>query len=124
MDLILGVLMRWLHISSIIVLLGGVVHARFGCTAPSERYRGWALGAMLGVVVSGLYNFLTKASFPHGYHMWFGIKMLLVMHVFAVAFLLAKGAGDPARQQRWRTGVMISGFTIVLLSAVLRWISR
>jgi hypothetical protein len=124
MDLILGVLMRWLHISSVIVLIGGVVHARFGCNQPSEKYRGWALGAMLGIIVSGLYNFLTKAVYPPGYHMWFGIKMLLALHVFAMVFLLVKGAGDAAKQRRWRTGVVISGFTIVLISAVLRWISR
>ncbi len=112
--------MRWLHISSVVVLLGGVVHARFGCAAPAAKYRGWYLGAMLGVLVSGTYAFLHKASFPPGYHMWFGIKMLLALHVFAVVFLLAKGAGDQARRQRWRTGVVITGLATVLVAAILR----
>lgn len=124
MDLILSVLMRWLHISSVAVLLGGVVHARFGGQLVGEKFRGWLNGAMLGLLVSGIYNFLTKASFPKGYHMWFGIKMLLALHIFAVATLLARGAGDPAKQRRWATGVAISGFTVILISAVLRWLSR
>lgn len=120
MDLILGVFMRWLHISSVIVLIGGVVHSRFGCAAQSEKYRGWFLGAILGVVVSGFYAFLHKTAFPPGYHMWFGIKMLLALHIFAVVFLLAKGAGDEAKRKRWRTGVVISGFATVLIAAILR----
>lgn len=124
MDLILGVLMRWIHLSSVIVLLGGVFYALIAGGERAEKYRGWTVGAMVGIVVSGFYNFLTKAGFAPGYHMWFGIKMLLALHIFAVAFLLAKGAGDAAKQRRWRTGVVFSGFTIVLISGILRWISR
>jgi hypothetical protein len=80
----------------------------------------------LALLGSGLYNFFTKPSYPPAYHMWFGIKMLLVLHVFGVGFLLGMPPGSPekeARRPRLMTGVVISGFCIILISGYLRWIS-
>ena len=34
-----------------------------------------------------MYNYATKASYPPGYHMWMGIKLLLVLHITASAIL-------------------------------------
>jgi hypothetical protein len=46
--------------------------------------------------------------------------MLFAMHIFAVQFLLSKGAGDPAKRRRWMSGLAVSGFLAVLLGAVLK----
>jgi hypothetical protein len=109
--------MRWLHIASVIVLLGGVFYARvvIGELAPSFKPVAYAvIGAIL---VSGLYNFLKKPAYPPHYHMWFGIKVLLALHVFAATAMYRQG------KQRALTGIVISGALIVAISAVLRWIS-
>jgi hypothetical protein len=66
---------------------------------------------------------VTKPSYPPGYHLWFGIKMLLVLHVFAVLLLLAKKGSDERKHGRWITGVLISATVIIGVSAYLRWLS-
>ena len=117
MDAALPIAMRWLHIVSVIVLLGGVFYARIVIGEMALNFRPLAYGAIGGILVSGTYNFLNKASYPPHYHMWFGIKILLVLHVFAVMILYKQG------KRRSLTGVVISGAVIVCISGYLRWIS-
>lgn len=122
----MGVFIRWIHISSVVVLIGGFTYARLVVGRLDDRFRPYILGAIVALLGSGLYNFFTKPSYPPTYHMWFGIKMLLVLHVFGVGFLLAMPPASPekeARRPRLMTGVVISGFCIILISAYLRWIS-
>jgi hypothetical protein len=80
-----------------------------------------AYAAIGGILGSGLYNFLSKSSFPPHYQMWFGIKMLLVLHVFAV--LLIYRPETHRSKPRMLTGIVLSGAAIVALSGVLRWLS-
>ena len=47
------------------------------------------------VLISGIYNYATKASYPPGYHMWMGIKLLFVLHIFASAILYSTRAPNP-----------------------------
>ena len=75
------------------------------------------------LIGAGLYNFLTKSSYPPGYHMVFGIKFLLALHIIAVAMIMGKPGLDAAKVKRLLTGVSISGMIVVLLSAVLRALS-
>lgn len=139
----LGVLMRWIHVTSTVALLGGVLYARYivqpsmkaltteGMSnlaqQTSVRFRSWIVGAMAALLGSGIYNLLTKPFVPRGYHMWFGIKMLLVLHIFAVLFLLAKTPAispeQQAKRSRWMSGIVVSGLVVLLISAYLRWIS-
>ena len=42
---------------------------------------------MAGLVLSGVYNYLSKPGHSVWYHALFGIKILLVLHVFSVAIL-------------------------------------
>lgn len=116
MDFLLPVAMRWLHFASIAILLGGVFYARFVVGDLSQAFKPVAYGAIGGILISGTYNFLSKSSFPPHYHMWFGIKILLVLHVIA-AVVLYRG------KQRSLTGIVISGAVIMMISAYLRWIS-
>jgi hypothetical protein len=123
---VLGVLMRWIHITSVVVLIGGFFYARVVDTLV-PRFRTWILLTIVTLLGSGFYNFVTKPAYPPYYHMFFGIKMLLVLHVFAVGLLLAAPPGrDPAKdakRPRLMSGVLVSGFCIILISAYLRWIS-
>ncbi len=91
--------------------------------AIAERFVPWIWLALAGVVASGLYNFLTKVSYPRGYHMWFGIKMLLVLHIVAIFFLLVRVKDDSEKRARWMKGVVFSGLAVVAISSYLRWIS-
>ncbi len=135
----LAVSLRWLHIVSVVTLIGGFIFARFALapaltTLPeSERkaldarvvagFRPLMYTAMIAVLGSGLYTYLTKASYPPRYHMIIGIKLLFVLHIFAVAILYSLPGADPAKRSRWLTGMIVSGLIIIALAGYARWIS-
>ncbi len=116
---LLGIASRWVHIVSAITVLGSVIFARCGLGEQFglfASFRKALVYALVGLVASGLYNFFAKASTPPPYHLAFGIKVLLALHVGAVVLV--------AKNKRQLTGVMASGFVIVLISGYLRWLSR
>ena len=76
---------------------------------------------MTGLVLSGLYNYLSKPGHSAWYHALFGVKILLVLHVFSVAILAA--APKNPRRARQLFGAAVSGLTIVLISAYLKGIA-
>ena len=136
----LGILMRWIHIISVVTAIGGLLYSSlvvapaFGSLAPearsafaaavNDRFRPLLRLSIITLIVSGIYNLVTKANLPPGYHMWFGIKMLLALHVIAVSFLLSSASVTQERRRRMTTGVVISGGLIVLLSAYLRFLTN
>ena len=136
----LGILMRWIHITSVITAIGGLLYAGLVIApalsslpaetrpefagAVNNRFRPLLRLAIVMLIVSGIYNLVTKANLPPGYHMWFGIKMLLALHVIAVSFLLSSSSVTQERRTRMTTGVVISAGVIVLLSAYLRFLSN
>ena len=123
METILGVLFRWIHIASVVVLIGGIVYARFCARSFAPAFRPWIWGTTVAILCSGLYNLLTKGSLPPMYHMWFGIKMLLVLHVFVVGLLITTKAVEETKRLRMMGGIAISGLFIIAISSYLRWIS-
>jgi uncharacterized membrane protein len=144
MDLIVAeifnVLMRWIHITSAVVTIGGAIYARLvempalESAAPADRpplerfltqrYRPLVWAGIAGLLVSGLYNFLGSPDHSRYYHVWFGIKMLLALHIFAGAILAVRlkagEAADRSKRARRLTGVMVSGLVVLLISAYLR----
>jgi putative copper export protein len=134
---VFGILMRWAHIASAAVLIGGLVYARW-VAAPvlaeerealdglRGRFRPLMYAAMGGLVVSGLYNFLLHRGHTPYYEAWFGIKVLLALHVFAAAVLAVRPtraqSGDEARRLRRMTGAVLSGLAVILIGAYLRLI--
>lgn len=136
---VLALLMRWIHIASGIVLLGGFAFARLALApalavtsdaqtrALADRVAGHFRPILITVVVtiagSGLYNYLTKGNYPPHYHMWMGIKLLLVLHVLAASLLWASPEADETKRRRRATGILISGVIIIMISGWLRWIS-
>ena len=133
LGMVLSVFMRWLHIVSVIAMLGGFLYARFvvapaiASSEASERmvaqFRPLLYTAIATILISGLYNYLTKPSYPPHYHMVIGIKFLFVLHIFAAAVLYTLPKTIEAKRVRQLTGLVISGLIVVLISAELRWMS-
>ena len=130
----LNVIMRWLHITSVVVLVGGVLYARL-IVAPAvaslpaaeqdtlgdamaARFRSLLYLAVLFLLCSGVYNLFLNLGRGPLYQSLLGIKLLLVLHVFAVGLLIVKPKN--AKRTRQLTGIMISGVIIIAISAVLR----
>ena len=130
-------LIRWLHLSSVATLIGGLLYARF-VIAPSENFLGEearvkldeaaaahfrpiVIAAIVCLVISGILNYLHKGGQTVTYHALFGIKILLALHVFAVAILIAQPGNK--RRNRQMFGAAISGLTIILISNYLKFIA-
>jgi uncharacterized membrane protein len=139
--------MRWLHILSAVVLVGGAVFTRFALLpaasavlddATRQTLRAAVLGRWKGIVhtgiffflVSGFYNYLTFTRHLHDgqalYHALFGVKFLLALVVFALAILLTSNKAYAARIQanhgKW-TGVLVAlAVVVVLISGYMRFI--
>ena len=136
---LLAVLMRWIHISSVVTLIGGFIFARYALVPAlvslpdAERsivgkrvvagFRPLLYTVLVTILGSGLYNYLTKPSYPPHYHMWIGIKFLFVLHIFAVGILYPMPGASEAKRSRWLTGMIVSGLIVIAISAGLRWIS-
>ena len=116
MDVLLHLATRWLHIASVVVLLGGIFDARVAVGDLAQGFKPVAYGAIGGILISGTYNFLSKRAYPPHYHMWFGIKILLVLPIFA-ATILYRG------RARTLTGIVIFGAIVIAISAGLGWLS-
>jgi len=132
----LNALMRWLHIVSVVTLIGGILYSRLVLLpsldalpadsrkameeGASGRFRRLVIAAMTTLVLSGLYNIFTHPGHSPRYHMLLGIKLMLLLHVFAVALLVSQR--ENPRRRRMLTGTLISGLTVVAISAYLRQI--
>jgi uncharacterized membrane protein len=134
---------RWMHILAAIVAVGGTAFTRFallpaaGALPGDERDRlmegvrsRWSkfvAGAILFLLVSGLYNFITTMKMyelPKPYQMVFGIKFLLAFVIFALASLLS-GRSAAAQKLRknarfWVSLNLALGVLVVCLSGFLR----
>ncbi len=117
--------------ASMATLLGGVIFwrlalARAGVNGAAGElmekiaaaYRPLVLASIVGLTLSGFINYLTTPGHTRYYHVLFGIKMLLALHVFAAAFLMVQP--HHPRRVRLATSIMISGLIILFISAWLR----
>jgi uncharacterized membrane protein len=136
----LAVLMRFLHIASVVALVGGAFYARTALTpvlnalpeaqrtvaaqTAQARFRSTLFVLLILVVFSGLYSFLTGPKHTSTWQMAFGIKMLLVLHILATAILWATSPyGDVAidgKGKRRLASIVISGFLAILAASYLR----
>lgn len=121
--MILALLMRWVHITSVIVLVGAAYYVRRTRSAFAPEFRTTIYVAVAAAFISGLYNFLTKGSYPPGYHMWFGIKFLLGLHVLAALALAARRDVADAKLERSVRILMLSATLVILISGYLRWLT-
>jgi uncharacterized membrane protein len=134
---VLLTLMRWLHLSAMAALVGGVLYARF-VIAPSENFlpgeartkldeaaaahfRPVVWAAIVCLIVSGMFNYMLKSGHTVVYHVLFGLKILLALHIFAVAILIARPGNK--KRNRLMFGAAVSGLTVILISNYLKFIS-
>jgi putative copper export protein len=131
---LLGVLMRWLHISSMATLVGGLIYARLAMTpacealAPEGRdaigeraaaaFRPLVFAAMTGLLVSGLYNVIITPGHSARYHALLGVKLLLAAHVFVTAVLIVQRKRE--RRPRLMMSACVSGLIVILIAAYLK----
>lgn len=108
-ELILPLVMRWMHILAAIIAVGGAIYIRFVLmpsaqetlddathaklrAAVTRRWMRFVHTCILLFLISGLYNYLVIQAPAHKgqstYHMLFGIKFLLALVVFALAIAL------------------------------------
>lgn len=108
-DLILPLVMRWIHMLSALTMVGGsvflwLVYLPISSRILSEEERSrlyepllrrWKLLAYPTIIlflVSGFYTYIAVTRFQHEgqaiYHMAFGLKFLAAMVVFALMFVL------------------------------------
>ncbi len=130
----LFVIMRWLHFSSFVTLIGGMLYSRLmmipalDTVSPDSakalsskaatRYRPFVIAAICGLIISGTYNLLTNPGHTVKYHILLGVKLVLVLHIFAVALLVSER--ENPRRARQMTGVIVSGLVVLAISAYLR----
>ncbi len=131
---VVGILMRWMHIASMALLVGGAAFIRLIAyptlyDAPeslelSERlaagFRPLVYAAVAGIAGSGLFAFLARPGHTAYYYILFSAKMLLAAHIFASALLMTRPGATDSVFYRRATGILISGITIILISAYLR----
>lgn len=119
---LVDVAFRSLHIIGVVMLLGRAVAITWGGAQPGETKRPYVLGAVLMILAGGFWQLvrIMRAGVPSHWHMVFGIKFLLALHVLTVALLTLRPALDAAKRKRLVTGAAYSGLVIVVLSATLR----
>jgi len=136
-----NLVMRWLHIFSVITAVGATVFMRLvlipSLAGLNEEARGLLQrnlksrlqilthSAIGGILVSGLYNthLLWKTSVsPYGYV--YAVKVLLAFIVFLIAIFLTssnpKRAAFQANRKKWLGVNFALAALIVILSACLR----
>lgn len=139
------IVMRWLHILSAIVMLGGAFFMRFVLhpvasatleasqlealkTALKKAWQRVVHICILLFLVSGFYNYLIVMRPRHQgqplYHALFGVKFLLAMAVFLLAVLLTSNkpysASLRAKTPFWAAIVVALGIGIVVISGVMK----
>ncbi len=135
---ILHVLFRWLHIASAAVVVGFAVYARVAivpalASAPLDtrlaaqreagrRFRPLLWAALVALILSGLYSYVSAPGHTPRYHMALGVKLLLAAHVLTVGFVVTAPPSEAREQRRARllTGMAVSGLVVILLGAYLR----
>ena len=145
MNGLFSVLVRFLHLGSAAGIVGGILYARLAATpalntvseperltaaqVAQTKFRGILFAMLFLSVASGLYNGFGPGA-PHHtaqWHMWFGIKMLLVLHILAVSILWATSPyGDViagGKSKRRLVSLVIVGFATILIGNYLRYLT-
>lgn len=122
MDSSVDIVLRWAHIFPVVVLVGGAVGGSLlGQPSVAPLARGAVLGGIVTILGSGLATMMSlMGSVPKGWHMWFGIKTLLALHVFAMLFLMTNPNAPAEKRARWQRSALVGVAIIIFVAAYLR----
>ena len=143
--------MQWIHVGSVVLMIGGFFFFRVvllpiaNRRADSEslissalrRFSGIVWAALLTVLISGLYNFITffrtarsisaTGMFISDYSLYIlvlGVKLFIVFLIFTLAIILTfpYPVFDVFQKKpaRWLNLTVIFGLIVIFLSAFLR----
>ena len=132
---LLGLLFRWLHIVPMAVLVGGTIFMRLALVPASNenpraaefreairrRWAKWVGISVLFLLVSGLYNAVTKImefDLPSTYHMLVMVKLALGFVVFFIAALLS-GRSEKAKKFREQEMKWLNILCAIMLVLIL-----
>jgi heme A synthase len=121
---------RVAHILSAVLLLGGLFYAwnlskhNILPAQPDKGFRPAVWILILVQFITGAYNLMLRMPVPKEYHMLFGVKFLLVLHVAAVSILMVKPTTTPEKRARMLQGLAGSGILVIVISAALRAIGN
>lgn len=144
-EMVLQVVMRWLHILAAVVAVGGTIFLRFVLmpiagrvldggvheelrAALIRRWQPFLHTCILLFLVSGFYNYLAVTRHLHDdqplYHALFGVKFLLALAVFALGLILTSRKAYAQRFQQkamlWLGILAGLAVAIVLISGVMK----
>ncbi|MEJ7595814.1 MAG: hypothetical protein WKF77_30245 [Planctomycetaceae bacterium] len=138
-DLILGIVSRWLHIGSAIVLLGGTICLKFVVgpalkdqspelkEAVRGRWKRFVHAAIAGLLISGIYNYVRAIPLHKGDGLWHAMvdtKIILALGVFFIASVLAGRSKGTQKFRdnaaRWTTIAILLGLIIVAMSGIAK----
>jgi len=144
-ELILPIIMRWLHIFAAIIAVGGIIFQRFVLMPAANaalgddihdqlrakvvgRWQKFVHVCILLFLVSGFYNYLVLTAPMHEgqslYHALFGVKFLLALVVFLLAIVLTSRQGYAERFRKnaklWLGLLALLAIIIVLISGVMK----
>ncbi len=87
----------------------------------TKKRKALTLAAVLLIVLSGAYNFMTRmAAPPKGWHMFIGIKILLALHVLAMALVMMKELPED-KAKKLKRGALLSGLVVMAIGV---WFSN
>lgn len=150
----LAIVFRWLHLLAAITAVGGMIFMRMALAPAVESLTGgvlsadqrkalheavrsrwvkFVMGAILFLIVSGLYNFVARIKSPAFdpeykglYHALFGTKVLLALVIFFLASALTGRSEALAKIRQnakfWLTVNVVLTILVVCISGVLRFI--
>lgn len=143
-ELVLPLIMRWAHVVSAIIVVGGLFFTRFAVMpalrsslsaedqgkfheALMNKWKPLLALCMLLFLASGFYNYLFVTRFDHMeqplYHALFGIKVLLALTLFVLAFVVSSTMewSEKLRENplMW-TLVVVVMFAVVLIAGFMR----
>ncbi len=139
LELLLGIISRWIHIGSAIVLLGGTICLKFVVgpvlkdqsqelkEAVRGRWKRFVHAAIAGLLLSGLYNYLKAFPLHRGDGLWHAMvdtKIILALGVFFIASVLAGRSKGTQKFRdnaaKWTTIAILLGLLIVAMSGIAK----
>lgn len=140
---IVPLLMRWSHIIGALIIVGGTLYLYFGLrgalntlegeareafrTAAMSRWKHFVALALVLILVSGFYNYLTITRHLHEdqplYHALFGVKFLVGLAAFAFVFIVTSTMkwSEKLRENplMWHLA-LLTGLAVVLIGGFMR----